>query len=65
MTRTLIFSGLVIIGLRGSRAVQASTATGTFALTGSLNIARYNHTATLLPSGGYLTALRNAELYTP
>jgi hypothetical protein len=30
-------------------ALAASGGSGTFALTGSLNTARYNHTATLLP----------------
>lgn len=76
MTRTLMFSGLVITGLRGSPAVQASTASGAFALTGSLNIARYKHTGTLLSSGevrvtgglcvnGLYTSLASAGLYDP
>jgi hypothetical protein len=47
--------------------------TGTFSLTGSLNDARYYHTATLLPSGkvlitggvGTLGDLASAELYDP
>lgn len=76
MTRTLIVLGLVITGLRGSYAVQASAAGGTFALTGSLNIARYNHTGTLLPSGevpvtgglsvnGVYTSLTSSEVYDP
>ena len=32
-------------------ALGASGGSGTFAYTGSLNTARYDHTATLLPSG--------------
>ena len=54
----------------------ASGGSGTFALTGSLNTARYNHTATLLPTGevlvvgglgvnGDYASLATAELYDP
>jgi hypothetical protein len=54
----------------------ASGGSGTFALTGSLNTARYDHTATLLPNGEVLVAggigvngvyasLASAELYDP
>src|SRR5215469_10052587 len=54
----------------------ASGGSGTFAYTGSLNTARYEHTATLLPSGevlvtgglgvnGNYTSLSSAELYDP
>jgi hypothetical protein len=70
------FLGLVIIGLLSSPAVQASNGggSGTFAVTGSLNTARYDHTATLLPSGqvlatgglgvnGVYTSLASAERY--
>ena len=54
--------------------LAASGASGTFATTGSLNTARYFHTATLLPSGEVLVAggndingipLASAELYNP
>ena len=76
VTRTLIVSGLLITGLLSGRAVPASTSSGSFTLTGSLNIAPYNHTATLLPSGevlvtgglgvnGVYTSLASAELYDP
>jgi hypothetical protein len=40
--------GLMIAGLLAGTAVKAVAAAGSFALTGSLNTARYNHTATLL-----------------
>jgi hypothetical protein len=54
----------------------ASGGSGTFAYTGSLNTARYDHTATLLPTGevlvtgglgvnGNYTSLSSAELYDP
>ena len=57
-------------------ALAASEGSGTFALTGSLNTARYNHTATLLPNGkvlvvgglgvnGVYASLASAELYDP
>jgi hypothetical protein len=71
-----MLSGVLAAALFGGLAVQAATASGTFALTGSLNVARYNHTATLLPSGevlvtggigvnGDYTSLASAELYSP
>src|SRR5580704_10085281 len=65
--------GLLIIGLLGNGAVRAFAA-GSFALTGSLNTARYSHTATLLANGEVLvtggldvnrTYLASAELYDP
>jgi hypothetical protein len=56
-------------------AVKARAASsGTFALTGSLNTARYDHTATLLQNGQVLVtggvdingnSLSSAELYNP
>jgi hypothetical protein len=42
----------LLIGMLANVVVEtcgASGGSGTFALTGSLNTARYNHTATLLP----------------
>jgi hypothetical protein len=54
MTRALILSGLFITGLLGGTAVAAFPASGSFALTGSLNTARYDHSATLLPNGEVL-----------
>ncbi len=73
----VILSGLITTGLLAGLPLHAATAaSGTFALTGSLNVARYNHTATLLPSGevlvtggiglnGVYTSLASAELYDP
>src|ERR1035441_8900830 len=74
MTRTIVLSGLCITVLLGSTAVEALAASGSFALTGSLNTARYGHTATLLPNGDVLVAgglgvngsyapLASAEIY--
>jgi large repetitive protein len=75
--RTLLLSGLFITGLLGSTAVNAFAASGgSFALTGSLNTARYGHTATLLSSGrvlvtgglgpnGIYAPLASAEIYNP
>ena len=53
--RPLLLSGLLIAGLLSHPAVKARAASsGTFALTGSLNTARYDHTATLLQNGQVL-----------
>jgi galactose oxidase-like protein/Kelch motif protein len=74
MTRKLVLSGLLITGLLGNSAVKAFAAAGSFALTGSLNTARYYHTATLLANGEVLvtgglgvngTYLASAELFDP
>jgi Galactose oxidase, central domain/Kelch motif len=77
MIRTLILSGLFITGLLGSTAANAFAASGgSFALTGSMNTARYAHTATLLQNGevlvtgglgvnGIYAPLASAEIYNP
>src|SRR6516162_10088269 len=74
MTRTLVLSSLLITGLLGIRAGKAFAASGTFPFTGSLNTARYDHTATLLMSGEVLVTggtdananpLASSELYNP
>ena len=76
---TPLFAGLLTVVLVASTAVPAlagTAASGTFALTGSLNTVRYSHSATLLPSGevlvngglgvnGVYTSLASAELYDP
>jgi hypothetical protein len=72
----IAFAGLLATGLLGSVTVEAAGGSGTFALTGSLNTARYQHTATLLMNGqvlvtgglgvnGYSDSLSSAELYHP
>ena len=77
-TRTILLTGMVVAGLLGNRSVNAvASSSGTFTLTGSLNTARRDHTATLLQNGEVLvaggtdvnnnltTALASAELYNP
>ncbi|MGB7948946.1 MAG: kelch repeat-containing protein, partial [Candidatus Binatia bacterium] len=86
-TATLLPNGKVLVtggyNVRGNRTDPLSSAelydpvTGTWSVTGSLAIARSNHTATLLPSGKVLIAggevsgvfpslsLNSAELYDP
>src|SRR5438105_2882735 len=55
-------------------SVTTATTTGTWSATGSMHVARYGHTATLLPGGKVLVAggfdaggnpLAGAELYDP
>jgi hypothetical protein len=77
ITRTLILSGLFTAALLGSTAVKAfAPAIGSFATTGSLNTARYGHTASLLQNGevlvtgglganGIYAPLASAEIYNP
>jgi hypothetical protein len=77
LIRTLALSALFMTGLLGSTAVNAfAAASGSFALTGSLNTARYGHTATLLSTGkvlvtgglgtnGIYAPLASAEIYNP
>jgi hypothetical protein len=73
-----VWLATLLIGMLFSLVVEifgASRGSGTFATTGSLNTARYNHTATLLPNGEVLVAgglginsnasLVSAELYDP
>jgi len=73
-----VWLSTLLAGMLLSLVFEARGATGgsgTFAYTGNLNVARYNHTATLLPSGEVLVAggippnsansLASAELYNP
>ena len=55
IARSVLLSTLLTgILLSLVEVLGASGGSGTFALTGSLNTARYDHTATLLPSGDVL-----------
>src|SRR6266480_1328914 len=65
---------LFAIGLVTIAATPALSGSGTFNNTGSMNVARVNHTATLLPNGEVLVSggfnatsgyLASAELYNP
>jgi len=79
-TATLLGNGMVLIAGGGdlnglvSAAELYDPSTGTFSVTGSLNTARFGHTATVLPTGEVLIAgginsagnyLASAELYNP
>ena len=70
----LVLIGLCAISLATGSTVFAQS--GTFTITASLNVARYNHTATLLQNGqvlvvgglgvnGAYASLASAELYNP
>jgi len=74
-THPLVLAGLLGVGLVSAAADSAlAQSSGTWTRTGSLNVARYGHTATLLPSGLVLVAggigsnsksVSSAELYDP
>lgn len=76
VTRSVLTSALLAGTLLSlvTEAGGASGGSGTFQLTGSLNTARYDHTATLLPSGEVLVTggidvnlnpLASSEFYNP
>ena len=61
-----LLAGLFTIGLAASTAIPVLAGSGSFNNTGSMNVARINHTATLLPNGQALAVGgSDAELYTP
>ena len=76
---TLSSAGLLIAGLlgrEGGSAAHSGSASGTFAVTGSLNTARYQHKAVLLSNGqvlviggigtnGIYVSFASTELYNP
>jgi hypothetical protein len=78
-TARWVLSSTLLVGMLLSLvdgALGASGGSGIFTLTGSLNTAPYDHTATLLPNGkvlvvgglgvnGVYTSLASAELYDP
>ena len=67
VVHTLLLEGLLAIGLVASTAFPA-LGSGTFHTTGSMNVARESHTATLLSNGQVLAAGgdgSSAELYNP
>jgi len=73
-TRVLFFSLLLSLLLLPPMQANAASPIGTWSPTGSMTIARFEHTATLLPSGKVLVAggqnfthgvLASAELYDP
>ncbi len=71
---TLLFAGLFAIASIATTAMPALAGNGSFSTTGSMNVARYGHTATLLQNGEVLVTggfnytdgfLTSAELYDP
>jgi Kelch motif protein len=72
--RSLLLRSLFAIGLVATAATSALAGSGGFSATGSLNVARYGHIATLLVDGQVLVVggvndstgyLSSAELYNP
>ncbi len=72
--RTLVLASIAAIGLVATSAPPALAGSGGFSNTGSMNVARIDHTATLLSNGEVLVAggnnntdgyLSSAEVYHP
>jgi hypothetical protein len=70
--RLLLLVSLLVIVLIAGTGIPALAASGSFNNTGSMNVARIDHTATLLSNGDVLVAgglndgyLASAELYNP
>src|SRR5215469_6121926 len=75
--QTFLFAGLLTVGLVASTAVPVLAGTAAFNKTGSMNIARIGHSATLLSNGKVLvaggwngsdlspTVFASAEIYDP
>ena len=72
--RTLVVVSIAAIGLVATSATPALAGSGGFNNTGRMNVARIDHTATLLSNGEVLVAggnnntagyLSSAELYNP
>jgi hypothetical protein len=70
----IVLSGLLAFAMTFIAAMPALAGSGGFSSTGSLNVARFGHTATLLPDGEVLVVgglnnttgyLASAELYKP
>jgi hypothetical protein len=53
----IVLSSLFLTGLLAGMAVKVVAAAGSFMLTGSLNTARYGHTATLSPTAWRVTPI--------
>lgn len=72
--KTFVFVSIAAIGLMATSSIPALAGSGGFNSTGSMNVARFGHTATLLADGEVLVAggannstgfLSSAELYNP
>ena len=73
LLRNSFFAGLLFLGFMNPGAMAPAQSLGTFTVTGSMNVTRAGHTATLLGNGKVLIAggynqsgaLSSAELYDP
>jgi Galactose oxidase, central domain len=73
LLRNSFFAGLLFLGFMNPGAMAPAQSLGTFTVTGSMNVARAGHTATLLGNGKVLIAggynqsgaLSSAEIFDP